>query len=138
MKKQMIEIFRYGISGVTTTIINLYLLKVFIDFGMYYILANIISYIIGVIINYILNQKYVFSDSARGNTIEAKKQFIKFLIMRIISLIIDTLLFYVAVSIFNFPVYWSRLILTIVMILATFILNKWFIFVGENKKISKE
>ena len=125
----MIEIFRYGISGVTTTIINLYLLKVFIDFGMYYILANIISYIIGVIINYILNQKYVFSDSARGNTIEAKKQFIKFLIMRIISLIIDTLLFYVAVSIFNFPVYWSRLILTIVMILATFILNKWFIFV---------
>lgn len=134
----MIEIFRYGISGVTTTIINLYLLKVFIDFGMYYILANIISYIIGVIINYILNQKYVFSDSARGNTIEAKKQFIKFLIMRIISLIIDTLLFYVAVSIFNFPVYWSRLILTIVMILATFILNKWFIFVGENKKISKE
>lgn len=132
------EIFKYGISGVITTIINLYLLKIFIDFGMYYILANIISYIIGVIINYILNQKYVFSDSARGNTIEAKKQFIKFLIMRIISLIIDTLLFYVAVSIFNFPVYWSRLILTIVMILATFILNKWFIFVGENKKISKE
>ena len=132
VKKQIVEIFKYGISGTITTFINLYLLKVFIDFGLYYILANIIAYIISVIINYILNQRYVFSNYARGNTLEARKQFLKFLIMRLLSLIIDTALFYVVVSIFKFPIYWSRLILTIVIILITFILNKWFIFV--NKK----
>ena len=132
VKKQIVEIFKYGISGTITTFINLYLLKVFIDFGMYYILANIISYTISVVVNYILNQRYVFSNSARGNTLEARKQFLKFLIMRLLSLIIDTVLFYVAVSVFKFPIYWSRLILTIVIILITFILNKWFIFV--NKK----
>ena len=132
VKKQIVEIFKYGISGTITTFINLYLLKVFIDFGLYYILANIIAYIISVIINYILNQRYVFSNSARGNTLEARKQFLKFLIMRLLSLIIDTALFYVVVSIFKFPIYWSRLILTIVIILITIILNKWFIFV--NKK----
>lgn len=132
MKKQMIEIFRYGISGATTTIINLYLLKVFIDFGMYYILANIISYTISVVVNYILNQRYVFSYSARGNTLEAKKQFMKFIIMRILSLIIDTILFYIAISFFKFPIYWSRLVLTIVMILVTFVLNKWFIFIDKK------
>ena len=123
----MIEIFRYGISGATTTIINLYLLKVFIDFGMYYILANIISYTISVVVNYILNQRYVFSY-----TLEAKKQFMKFIIMRILSLIIDTILFYVAISFFKFPIYWSRLVLTIVMILVTFVLNKWFIFIDKK------
>ena len=113
-------------------LINLYLLKVFIDFGMYYILANIISYTISVVVNYILNQRYVFSYSARGNTLEAKKQFMKFIIMRILSLIIDTILFYVAISFFKFPIYWSRLVLTIVMILVTFVLNKWFIFIDKK------
>ncbi|ACV40010.1 GtrA family protein [Leptotrichia buccalis] len=129
MKKQIVEIFKYGISGTITTVVNLYLLKIFIDFGIYYVLANIISYTISVIVNYILNQRYVFLESARGNTTEAKKQFLKFLVMRVLSLIVDTLLFYIAVSIFGFPVYWSRLILTTVMILVTFVLNKWFIFI---------
>lgn len=131
MKKQIIEIFKYGISGIITTVVNLYLLKVFIDFGIYYVLANIVSYIISVVINYILNQRYVFSESARGNTAEAKKQFLKFLVMRVLSLIVDTLLFYIAVSIFKFPIYWSRLILTTIMILVTFVLNKWFIFINK-------
>lgn len=131
MKEQIIEIFKYGISGTITTIINLFLLKVFIDFRIYYLLANIVSYTISVIVNYILNQRYVFSKSARGNTAKVKKQFLKFLIMRVLSLMIDTLLFYIAVSIFEFPIYLSRLILTIIMILVTFVLNKWFIFINK-------
>jgi len=105
LKEQIIEIFKYGISGTITTIINLFLLKVFIDFRIYYLLANIVSYTISVIVNYILNQRYVFSKSARGNTAKVKKQFLKFLI--------------------------SRLILTIIMILVTFVLNKWFIFINK-------
>ena len=56
----------------------------------------------------------------------------KFIIMRILSLIIDTILFYVAISFFKFPIYWSRLVLTIVMILVTFVLNKWFIFIDKK------
>ena len=51
--------------------------------------------------------------------------------MRVLSLMIDTLLFYIAVSIFEFPIYLSRLILTIIMILVTFVLNKWFIFINK-------
>ena len=131
MKKNILEIFKYGISGTITTLINLYLFKIFVNFEINYILASVVSYIISVVISYFLNQRYVFLDSARGNTLKAKKQFLKFLIMRMLLLLIDTVLFFIIVSIFKFPIYWSRLILTIIMISVTFVLNKWFIFVNK-------
>lgn len=131
MKKNILEIFKYGISGIITTLINLYLFKIFVNFEINYILASVVSYIISVVISYFLNQRYVFLDSARGNTLKAKKQFLKFLIMRMLLLLIDTVLFFIIVSILKFPIYWSRLILTIIMISVTFILNKWFIFVNK-------
>ena len=131
MKKNIVEIFKYGISGTITTLINLYLFKIFVNFEINYILASVVSYIISVVISYFLNQRYVFLDSARGNTLKAKKQFLKFLIMRMLLLLIDTVLFFIIVSILKFPIYWSRLILTIIMISVTFVLNKWFIFVNK-------
>ena len=131
MKKNILEIFTYGISGTITTLINLYLFKIFVNFEINYILASVVSYIISVVISYFLNQRYVFLDSARGNTLKAKKQFLKFLIMRMLLLLIDTVLFFIIVSILKFPIYWSRLILTIIMISVTFVLNKWFIFVNK-------
>lgn len=131
MKKNILEIFKYGISGTITTLINLYLFKIFVNFEINYILASVVSYIISVVISYFLNQRYVFLDSARGNTLKAKKQFLKFLIMRMLLLLIDTVLFFIIVSILKFPIYWSRLILTIIMISVTFVLNKWFIFVNK-------
>ena len=132
MKKNILEIFKYGISGTITTLINLYLFKIFVNFEINYILASVVSYIISVVISYFLNQRYVFLDSARGNTLKAKKQFLKFLIMRMLLLLIDTVLFFIIVSILKFPIYWSRLILTIIMISVTFVLNKWFIFVKKK------
>jgi gtrA family protein len=131
VKKNILEIFKYGISGTITTLINLYLFKIFVNFEINYILASVVSYIISVVISYFLNQRYVFLDSARGNTLKAKKQFLKFLIMRMLLLLIDTVLFFIIVSILKFPIYWSRLILTIIMISVTFVLNKWFIFVNK-------
>ena len=131
MKKKILEIFKYAISGTITTLINLYLFKIFVNFEINYILASVVSYIISVVINYFLNQRYVFLDSARGNTLKAKKQFLKFLIMRILLLLTDTLLFFIIVNILKFPIYGSRLILTIIMISVTFVLNKWFIFVNK-------
>lgn len=129
MEDQLKEILRYGISGVLATVANLLFLKIFIDMGMYYIFANTISYIIGVILSYILNQKYVFLNSDKHNK---KKQFTVFFIMRVLSLIIDNILFYILVTILDFPIYWTRFVLTLIMILVTFIFNKWYIFASKN------
>ena len=119
MKSQVLEFLRYIFFGVITTALNLFLLKVFIDLNIYYILANTIAYIIAVIFNYILNQKYVFLNSKKENIIEMKSQFTKFFLIRIFSLLIDNGLFYLFVTVFNFP--W------------TFLFNKFFVFVSKKE-----
>lgn len=133
MKNQMLEFLRYIFFGIITTALNLFLLKVFIDLNIYYILANTIAYIMAVIFNYILNQKYVFLNSKQENIIEMKKQFTKFFLIRIFSLLIDNGLFYLFVTIFNFPLYWSKLILTMLIIAVTFLFNKFFVFVSKKE-----
>lgn len=127
MKNQIKEIFRYGVVGIITTAVNLFLLKILIELGMYYILANTISYTVGVILSYFLNQQYVFLDSSKNGK-KAKEQFFKFFILRIVSLLVDNFLFYFLVTILGFQIYWTRLFLTFAMILGTFIFNKWFVF----------
>ena len=130
MKNQISEFVRYIFFGIITTLLNLLLLKVFVDLNIYYILANTIAYIIAVIFNYIFNQKYVFLSSEKGNILKSNRQFIKFFLVRIFSLLVDNGFFYLFVTIFKFPLYWSKLILTIIIIAGTFLFNKFFVFIS--------
>lgn len=131
MTKDAKELIRYLFFGTITVGINILLLKLFIDLGVYYILSNIISYFIAVVINYIFNKYYVFKSFEIKKTKIINEQFLKFVGMRIVSLILDNFLFYICVSILQYPIYLSRIVLTIIIIALTFILNKFFIFVNK-------
>ena len=131
MTKDAKELIRYLFFGAITVRINILLLKLFIDLGVYYILSNIISYFIAVIINYIFNKYYVFKSFEIKKTKIINEQFLKFVGMRVVSLILDNFLFYICVSILQYPIYLSRIVLTIIIIALTFILNKFFIFVNK-------
>ncbi len=133
-KKELKEIIRYGFFGLLTTFLNIILLKLFIESGINYILSNSISYIIAVIVNYIVNKNYVFENSAKGKSKETQEQFIKFFIMRVCSLILDNILFYLCISILKYSIYKTRVVLTLLIIMLTFIFNKFFIFISKKEK----
>lgn len=122
------ELIKYGLFGVITTAINLLLFALFKELGMHYLWANTVSYIIAVIINFVFNQRYVFEQTAKRGSKNYWIQFVKFVVLRIVSLGVDNGLFYVLVTIFGWPVYPSRIGLSIVIILVTYIINKIFIF----------
>lgn len=127
MKKSIEELIKYGVYGVFTTGINLILFVVFKEIGMYYLVANTVSYIIAVVINYVLNRKFVFKTA--GNTKQqAKEEFLKFVGVRCASLVLDNILFYFVVDIMKINVYVGRIFLSIGIILCTFIINKVFVF----------
>ena len=88
MTKDAKELIRYLFFGAITVGINILLLKLFIDLGVYYILSNIISYFIAVIINYIFNKYYVFKSFEIKKTKIINEQFLKFVGMRVVSLIL--------------------------------------------------
>lgn len=127
MKDSLRELIKYGIYGCITTGINLALFVFFKEIGMYYLVANTVSYVIAVIINYILNRRYVFVTT--GNTKQQiKEEFIKFVGVRCASLILDNILFYFVVDIMKVNIYVGRVCLSVGIILCTFIVNKFFVF----------
>lgn len=129
LKRGIVELVKYGFWGAVTTALNLLTFFLLEGIGMYYITANVVSYIFAVIINYILNKKFVFNSTSQRDS----KQFIKFIIVRLVSLLIDSSLFYLLVSVLNFNVNISRIFLSVAIIIATFGVNKFFVFTTKKR-----
>lgn len=128
--KQYSELIKYCIFGGITTLINLVILYMLVALGMNYIIANTIAYIIAVFINYFLNAFFVFTKKAVGVR-ENVVQFGKFCSVRVGSLVLDNVLFYLCVSVLGGPLWPSRIILSVVIILGTYLLNKVFVFIKK-------
>ena len=117
------EIILYGIFGVITVIINLILYKLFLDLKIHYVAASLISYFIASLISYFFNTYFVFKSeklNLKGEIIRISKYFV----VRIWSVIVDTLLLMLAVEVFKFDEFYAKPLISVIVILMTFILNK--------------
>ena len=122
------QIFKFFIVGVVATII---------DFIIYYIcynkinldplIANIISFSISVIYNYIASVKWVFDTDKNKNK---KVLFIEFISLSILGLLLTELLLFIFINKLSFNEMVSKIIATIVTMVFNFITRKIFI---ENK-----
>lgn len=138
--KQIFELVKYGFWGGISTISNIFLYYLLSRLGVYYLLANIISYFIAVIFNFSLNKKFVFKQSTviksekdtKSNS--DKKQFIQFIAIRLVSLIIENILLYILVSYLNLPDLYCKLGLSAFTILATYFFNKNIVFKNSENK----
>lgn len=135
MKKifiQLQEFLKYSIWGLVSTVINLFLFVIFEQIGINYIIANSLAYAIAVFINYFLNNKFVFAEtSIKGETIEFKN-LIKFLGIKGGYLIFDSTLFYIMVTVLQYNLYVSRILVTGFGLLVTYKLAKKFVFKNER------
>ena len=147
MKQKLIELIKYGFWGGITTLINLALFALLDSFGiMHYVVANGIAYVIAVVINYFCNKYFVFTapeQTAVGKK-ETAAQFIKFVILRAISLLVDSVLFFIFVEwledliVIKIGFITTRLIIRVILsgviIMSTFVFSKLFIF---KRKVSE-
>ena len=104
MKTKLFEFLGYGLAGGACTYVNLLLFVVMERMGMHYLLANTLSYIVAVVINYFLNSHLVFKSAGKTQT-ETVKEFTKFVVVRLLSLAADNSLFYIAVDKLRLNVY---------------------------------
>lgn len=119
------ELIRYGICGGITTGINLGLFYLMTRWNMHYIPANLLSYYIAVMVNFILNYRYVFQLSEETDKIPMLKRFVG---LRTISIAVDSVIFWILVSVLQGPLYVSRVGLSVAMILINFVWSKQKIF----------
>lgn len=124
------EIINYLIVGVLTTLVSLavYYGSVFTflnpDNAFQLQLANIISWITGVIFAYFTNRKYVF-ESKDPNKI---KEAVKFTSSRIITLLLDMLIMFLGVTVLCFNDKIIKLISQILVVIGNYVFSKLFVF----------
>ena len=134
--KKYKEVINYLIFGVLTTVISLlvYYLAVFTflnpEDAFQLQIANIISWIAGVIFAYFTNRKYVFKSKEKNQLKEASE----FVLARVVTLVIDMVVMWLGVTVLHFNDKIIKLISQVLVIVLNYVFSKLFVFKKKNTK----
>ncbi|OTN76964.1 hypothetical protein A5886_002043 [Enterococcus sp. 8G7_MSG3316] len=134
--RKLWEPFTYLFFGGLTTVVNIaiYLLCRNV-FGLYYQVANVISWAISVLFAYFTNKIWVF-EARSANRREAWTAFAKFIFFRVLSLGLDMLCMFVMISLLSSGDLSAKTVTQIVVVLANYLFSKFWVFTG--KKMDKK
>lgn len=121
--KKYIQFIKFGIVGLGNTLITFIVYSILVKLNIYYVLANIIAYFVGVINSFFWNSSWVFKKSQKDFSL-----LLKFIIVNLITLAITTFVLYIGVDMLNLNKYIAQIIGTIIGILFNFTLNKLWTF----------
>lgn len=126
------ELFFYGVFGVGATVINIVSYRVLANiFGKeYFLIANIIAWVLAFIFAFITNKLFVFESKSWEARI-AIKEFVGFLSARLATGVLDTVLMWLFVSVISLDDTLSKIIINILVIIINYIASKFFIFKKE-------
>lgn len=130
------EIINYLFIGGCTTLISLiaYYFSVFTflnpNVSWELQLANIISWVVGVIFAFITNRKIVF----KSKNVKVLKEVEKFLGARIVTLLIDMLFMYVTVTLFLLNDKIMKIVSNVIVIVLNYVFSKLFVFVQKESE----
>jgi putative flippase GtrA len=123
-EKLLLQIFKFIIVGGTATII---------DWAVYYVLynflrvnpliANILSFTVSVIYNYIASVKWVFDVNKEKSKI---KMVIEFLVFSVIGLLLSELLLWIFIDILSINAMISKIVSTAIVMVFNFVTRKIF------------
>lgn len=120
------EIIRYGLVGGITTGFNFLLFYLLSYTPINYILNNILTYFLAVILSFYLNEKFVFTNQKRKSKTWIKLT--KYILIRIGSIFADSLLLYFSVSVLGYPMMWSKLVVSFIIIVINYIFNRIIVY----------
>lgn len=124
-----LQLFRYIFVGGTAFIVDFFFLYFFSDIcGIYYLISAVFSFIISVLVNYIMSTKWVFNQ----NNIENKVlEFNLFILISIIGLIFTEILLYFFTDILGIYYLISKIVSAIIVLFWNFFARR-VMFYGKN------
>lgn len=122
--KIIIQFIKFGIVGVSNTLISLLIYYVLIYFNINYVIANTIGFVVSVLNAYYWNNKYVFNKSDKGNL----KPLIKTFTSYGITFVLSTVLLIIMVDYLNISQILAPILNLIITIPLNFMLNKFWAF----------
>ncbi len=130
-KEQLKELFWYGISGVTTTIVNIGVYYLLQKAGLGYNIANLIAIVTAKLYAFVTNKILVF----RTHTPSFKEffvEFFKFFVARGFTGVVDFVGVWFMVSICGIDQMISKYVLQVIVIVLNYVLGKKYVF-SKNK-----
>lgn len=121
------ELLRYGIIGFLTTSINIIFFGLCTRFGLNYLMANTIAFILAVLFAFEANDRVVFRVK-RNDPASVFSRLTKFFAMRAGSYLVDMLLMFVLIDILEQDDIIGKAITNVVIIIMNYIMSKYFIF----------
>lgn len=118
-KQELAMIFKFLVVNGLATVLNFILYYFFIELiGIYYIFANIFSYLIAVVLSYYFNSKIVFKVK------KSFKSLVKFVVMKLYMGILGTIIMYLLVEFCHLGIYLGNIVTTIICVIFSYILSK--------------
>ena len=105
MTKLIQQFLKFGVVGVICFFIDTGLYTICNFIGIPYLISGVIGFSVSVVVNYLLSMKYVF---VRRDDLSRKKEFIIYLILSIIGLILNELILFVCVDVIYRNWSWLR------------------------------
>ena len=140
-EKEAKHLVKYGMVGVSGTIIELGLLNFLIfvvgwDSDLQKVMANVVAVSVAIISNFVWNRLWTFPESRGGG---AGKQFAKFAIVSVIGLVINSVIFFLADKYIFSPwlpefmaVQLAKFTAIAITLMWNFTVNRFWTFKSEN------
>lgn len=128
-KNLIVQFIKFGIVGVSNTLISLAIYYVLVYFNCNYIVANTLGFIISVLNAYYWNNKYVFKSKEKANGTKDKvKQLVKVYMSYGVTFLLSTVLLYVMVDLMHISEYIAPIINLCITVPLNFVMNKLWAF----------
>ena len=122
----LIQLFRYGFVGGAAFLVDYGVLVLLTEvFGMHYLLSATISFILGLVTNYLFSVVWVFNNRTLGNR---WAEFTVFAIIGVIGLGLNALIMYVCTDKMGIHYMISKIISTVIVFFWNFFARKVVLF----------
>ena len=136
IKSTAIQFIKFGIVGLSNTIISYLIYALLVYLGLHYLIASIIAFFISVLNSFFWNSRYVFKkeDGAERSVLHALiKTFISYAFT---GLILQNIFLFVFIDLLHISKYIAPLFILVVTVPLNFIMNKFWAF--RQSKINLE
>jgi len=126
MKTLITQFIKFGLVGVSNTVLALAVYYVLLFFGMHYLLANVFAFAISVLNAYFWNSKFVFKQNnlKTGRFRRLAKVYVSYGLTFVLSMV----LLYVMVDIFGVSELLAPILNLCVTVPLNFLLNRFWAF----------
>lgn len=121
---EFISLIKFGIVGVSNTLVNWIIFFILNNIGVYYITANVIAYLIATANSYFWNSKWVFKFKKEENL----KVPLRFILLNLIGLVLNSTILYLLVDLLHFSRMISLIIATGIVMIVNYFINKVWVF----------